>query len=133
MDLLSTPTAMFDSLQHLGTTKHNFAQNKWKLIEYNYALSFLKSYKGSAGTFNAYRREVERLLQWAWNVQNKPIKKLKREDMEEFINFCKKPPKTWVGVNKVPRFLDKDGARIPNKTWRPFVVTVSKAEHRAIF
>lgn len=130
MDKLITPTALFDSLQHLETTNRHFSKNKWQFIEYNYALSFLKSYKGSRGTFNAYRREVERLLQWAWNVQNKPVKKLKREDIEEFISFCKKPPKTWIGINKVPRFLDKDGARIPNVAWRPFVVTVSKSEHR---
>jgi len=130
MDELSTPIVLFDSVQHLETTKHNFTKNKSKLTEYNYALAFLKSYKGSAGTFNAYRREVERLLQWAWNIQDKPVKKLKREDMEEFISFCKNPPKTWIGVNKVPRFLDKDGIRIPNVAWRPFVVTVSKSEHR---
>jgi hypothetical protein len=123
---IKTPVALFDSLQHLENTKPNFAKNKWKLTEYNYAFFFLKSYKGSLGTFNAYRREVERLLQWAWHIQNKPVKKLKREDIEDFINFCKNPPKTWIGINKVPRFIERNGVRLPNIAWRPFVVTISK-------
>lgn len=127
---IAIPIALFDSMQYLETSKPKFSKNKWQLIEYNYALAFLKSYNSSSGTFNAYRREIERLLQWSWYIKSKSIKKLKREDMEEFINFCKKPPKSWIGLNKAPRFLEKDGVRIPNVEWRPFVVTVSKAEHR---
>jgi site-specific recombinase XerD len=125
-----TPVVLFDSLQYVENTRPNFEKNKWMLSEYNYALAFLKSYKGSRGTFNAYRREIERLLQWSWHIQKKPVKKLKREDIEELINFCKNPPKTWIGVNKVPRFIEKDGVRLPNAEWRPFVVTISKSEHR---
>jgi site-specific recombinase XerD len=32
--------------------------------DYQHALQFLYSYRGSDATFNAYRREIERLLQW---------------------------------------------------------------------
>ncbi|MCA0404185.1 MAG: site-specific integrase, partial [Proteobacteria bacterium] len=31
--------------------------------DFYYCLNFLKSYIGSQGTFNSYRRETERLLQ----------------------------------------------------------------------
>lgn len=70
------------------------------------ALEFLKSYKGSQGTFNAYRREIERLLHWSTLVAKKTLKDLKRQDMEDFIHFCQKPPKSWIGVNKFPRFIN---------------------------
>ena len=125
-----TPVVLFDSLQHLENTNLSFINNELEFADYSYAFAFLKAYKGSRGTFNAYRREIERLLQWTWNITKKSLKKLTREDMEEYISFCKNPPKTWIGVSKVPRFLEKDGIRLPNTEWRPFVVTISKSEYR---
>jgi len=94
------------------------------------ALSFLKSYVGSKGTFNAYRRDLERLLQWSALKAHKSIKELTRDDIEAFVGFCQKPPKSWIGLKKVPRFVEEDGIRIPNKEWKPFVVTVTKAAHK---
>src|SRR5262249_27293995 len=44
--------------------------------------------------------------------------------------FCQNPPKSWIGKTKPPRFLVKDGIRIPNLKWRPFVVKLSKIERR---
>jgi len=44
--------------------------------------------------------------------------------------FCQSPPATWIGTKKAPRFIEKNGWRIPNAEWRPFVVTVSKSDHR---
>ena len=37
--------------------------------EYLLTTKFLLNYIGSQDTYNAYRREVERLLQWAWLVK----------------------------------------------------------------
>ena len=95
-------------------------------IDFEKALAFLKSYRGSQGTFNAYRREIERLLQWCGLVQ-KSLKELNREDIEEFIRFCQKPPKSWIGTKKVSRFTIKEGERVSNPEWRPFIVDVSKS------
>ena len=53
--------------------------------EYGHALRFLYSYRGSFETFNAYRREIDRLLQWSWFVHQKPFLTLKRFDIEAFI------------------------------------------------
>jgi integrase len=93
-------------------------------------LSFLKSYSGSLGTFNSYRRETERLLQWTWNVRETTLNCLKRDDIEQFVRFCQHPPSTWVGLKKVRRFIVKDGLRVPNPDWRPFVVTQNKAANK---
>ncbi len=47
------------------------------LDDYLIAKKFLLSYKGSQDTFNAYRRDIERLLQWSllivYGVANPPI------------------------------------------------------------
>lgn len=98
--------------------------------DYMKALEFLKSYTGSLGTFNAYRREVERLLHWSHIVAQKILIELKRQDVEEFIHFCQKPPKKWIGTHKVSRFVVQDGERVSNFLWRPFVVNVSKTAFR---
>ena len=95
-----------------------------------YSLKFLYSYRGSQATFNAYRREVERLLQWSWFVLGKSINEIRREDFESFIIFCQNPPKTWIGIKNVPRYTTVQGVRKPSLDWRPFVVKVHKIESR---
>ncbi|ARM35298.1 site-specific integrase [Legionella longbeachae] len=119
---------IFDNLNHLHRNQEHVVLPDARFKnDFNYALSFLKSYTGSQGTFNSYRRETERLLQWAWLIKNSTLDQLKREDIEQYIRFCQNPPNGWISLKKVPRFIEKDGKRIPNEDWRPFVVTLSKA------
>ncbi|MEM9103935.1 MAG: site-specific integrase [Pseudomonadota bacterium] len=98
--------------------------------DYQGAYAFLYAYKDNHATFNAYRREIERLLHWSWQIRQCPIFELKRTDIEAYIKFCQKPPKRWIGLNKPPRFIDKNGKRQPNPNWRPFVATINKTETR---
>ncbi len=131
MNTVSPPLALFDALEYIEQPEHSHSlYAHFKLDDYERALSFLKCYVGSKGTFNSYRREVERLLQWCWIIQQKSIIELKRDDIEAFMKFCLKPPVNWIGIKKSPKFILKDGIREPNPEWRPFVVTVSKAAHR---
>ena len=95
--------------------------------DFIHGLEFLKCYNGSEGTFNSYRREVERLLQWCFHIKNINLGMLKRDDIEQYIHFCKNPPLSWIGLHKVPRFIEDGTKRIPNPVWRPFVAKVSKA------
>lgn len=101
---------------------------KGALKEYYYTLLFLYSYRGSPDTFNSYRREIERFLQWSWFIHQKPILNLKRLDLEAFIEFCQKPPKNWIGTKIVSRFSTNEGERQVNPDWKPFIVKVSKKE-----
>lgn len=131
MSSKKSPLPLFDSLEHIDkilTQKklHNFT-NEDDLF---HALAFLKCYKGSIGTFNSYRREIERLLQWCKHIAKISLKQIKRDNIEKFVRFCQKPPKSWIGIKKAPRFINKEGRRIPNPEWRPFVVTISKAAYR---
>ncbi len=94
------------------------------------AQAFLLNYVHVEATFNAYRREVERLLHWVWTMAGKSLPELKRTDIEDYIAFCQNPPLAWIGLKKVPRFVEHAMGRIPNREWRPFVATVSKKEHK---
>lgn len=121
------PLACFDAMEHidacLAPTQLSAAQHN----DFKMAKRFLSQYTGSKDTFNSYRRDIERLLHWCWHIAFKTLDTVKREDIENFIRFCQRPPAAWIGIKKAPRFVDSDGLRIPNPQWRPFVATVSKS------
>lgn len=132
------PAPILDNISHIENPfkQKSFSANSFissKLpgadIDLEYALKFLYSYNGSSATFNSYRREIERLLQWSWRIEQISLLNLRRENIEDFIRFSFDPPKAWIGIKNVARFKDKNGNRYPNKDWRPFVVSISKAEH----
>lgn len=101
--------------------------SKNKQQDYYFGLRYLISYKGSTATFNSYRREVERLLQWLWFKADLNLTDIKREHIEHYLEFSISPPTEWVGTKNVSRFKSKQGLRIANSDWRPFVVPYNKA------
>ncbi len=124
-------TPLFDTLANTASVSKSIPEMaKPYSQDYLYAHEFLYSYRGSEATFNAYRREVERLLQWSWLIAKRSVKDLHRTDLEQFITFCQIPPQNWIGVKNVPRFFNKEGLRTPNLEWKPFVVSVTKTAHR---
>jgi site-specific recombinase XerD len=124
------PTPLFDTLDnlHVSTQPHGIPE-KYR-VDYLHTLRFLHSYRGSEATYNSYRREVERLIHWCWSVAEKPLNQIKRDDFELFVEFCQKPPAAWIGTKTVKRFLSRDGMRVPNPEWRPFVTSVNKADFK---
>lgn len=138
-----TPLALIDNLEHLPNPFTQFEHIADQLLGYEQklqqeeyrrdlqlALCFIYSYNGSNATFNSYRREVERLILWAWHTQQCTTTSLRREQIEEFIHFCMTPPENWIGTKNVSRFKLHMGARIPNPSWRPFVAHVSKLDFK---
>jgi len=122
---------LFDNLDHLHKNMENVVLPHPQFqTDFYHCLNFLKSYVGSQGTFNSYRRETERLLQWCWNIKKVCLTALKREDIEQFVRFCQNPPESWISLKKVPRFIEKEGKRVPNEEWRPFVATISKSARK---
>jgi integrase len=122
---------LFDSMDMLHKNAENVVlPTPLSRDDFLHVLDFLKSYNGSLGTFNSYRREAERLLQWSWHIRKQSLRELKRDDIEQYIRFCQSPPLAWIGLKKVPRFIEKDGLRCPNPSWRPFVVTTQKAARK---
>lgn len=128
---IPTPSPIIDSLQQFQEAPHTCAhQPTFSPHDLDIVCDFLKQYDHNKATFESYRREVERLLQWAWWIRQKSLLKLDRVDIEQYIEFCLNPPKTWIGTKKVSRFIDSFDQRIPNPDWRPFVVSVSKRDHK---
>jgi len=121
------PLACFDTVKQIDNIAAPRCLTVGQRNDFDMARSFLQAYTGSLGTFNSYRREVERLLHWTWHIADKLLEELKREDIEAFIKFCQKPPSAWIGTKKARRFKVNDGVRVPNPEWRPFVATVSKS------
>lgn len=122
---------IFDSVEHVKTQSPPLSCEKLFIKEdFAQAHAFLMAYSGNPSTFMAYRREVERLLHWSWGVSSKSVRELKRVDIEAYLVFCQDPPLDWIGLKKVPRYIEFEGKRIPNSAWRPFVATVSKSEFR---
>ena len=122
---------IFDSIRYIDSqTDFSYLTESYHLEDIRASIEFLKSYRGSQGTFNSYRREIERLIHCCALISNKTLAQLKRNDIEDFVRFCQKPPKEWIGISKPPRFVEKNGVRIPNLKWRPFTVTVSKSERQ---
>jgi site-specific recombinase XerC len=135
----NAPTPIIDNLEFIGnpfrqkvfdTGVHSADDIPGADDDLEYALKFLFSYNGSTATFNSYRREIERLLQWAWRIEKISILSLRREHIEDFIRFCTRPPTAWIGTKNVARFITKNGQRKANEAWRPFVVSASKSEFR---
>ncbi len=137
----SPPDPIIDNLDYLDNPfkRNNFSSSTYIVDQpipgadqdLEYALKFLYSYNGSTATFNSYRREIERLLQWSWRIQQTAVIPLKREHIEEFIRFCSDPPLAWIGTKNVARFKTGPGGRLACEEWRPFVATVTKTEHKA--
>ena len=124
---------LFDTLDNIANTIEPNWNNtpSFCKTDYKNAVEFLISYNGSHATFNAYRRELERLLHWSWKVAEKSICDLRRADIESYLQFCQKPPENWIGLKKVPRFVVENALRVPNPEWRPFVVTISKSANKS--
>lgn len=115
----TTLLPLFDTLEYHGlsdSSHHPYPKDYW------IAANFIYSYRGSHATFNAYRREIERLLQWSAHHIRKPLTELRRADLESYLEFCQAPPDEWIGSNKEDRFIEQEGQRIPNPEWRPFVI-----------
>jgi len=128
--LKTVPKAIFNTIESAKAWDILPGSNLYPAFakkDYQCARNFLLAYKNNKETFKAYRREIERFLQWAWLIQRKSILRLKREDIENFVAFCQKPPRNWIGLNQVPRFIIKDGLEQSNSKWRPFVAEISKS------
>ncbi len=132
--MTATPLAILDNIEHLADAFRLSPKevaphiDKYEHQEdYYFALRYLTSYRGSTATFNAYRREVERILQWLWLIHGASLKYVRREDIEQFMEFCISPPKHWIGTKNVARFKSQQGLRLPNPEWRPFVCPSNKA------
>ncbi len=127
------PSPLFDGLQQM-LSHEDYQPHLPKAFEqdYEHAKNFLLSYRGSLDTFNSYRRDIERFLQWCLLIENKTLTQIRRIEFERFLDFCQNPPTSWIATSVENRFIsEKDGQKIPNKKWRPFVVKIFKVDTKS--
>jgi len=131
---IKTPIPVFDSFDHIKkqtfTAHKNYTKADHPKADFKYAKAFILSYQGSKATLNMYRHEVERYLQWCWLIQKQSVKTIRRKDFEAFLEFCRNPPKEWIGKQQVPRFIETEGLRQPNEQWRPFITPKGKRKYQ---
>lgn len=129
---IKSPVPFFDTLQAMQNPYRQPVSNVAHLQldkepedardDYQYASEFLYSYRGSPDTYGTYRREIEHFLHWAWLVADKSLRQIAREDIEDYVEFARKPPASWIGSQQQPRYLEHQGLRVPNPDWRPYIV-----------
>ncbi len=83
---------------------------------------WLAEFHDSPHTFRNYRKEVERLLLWAFHERGKPLSSLVREDLLRYEAFLQdpQPRDRWCG----PRVARQE------EGWRPFEGPLSQASRR---
>ena len=99
-----------------------------RLQHWRWGLSFL-NYIGrnkSEHTYNRFRNEVERFLTWVFMVKIKPIDTLRKQDILEYVDFCWKPPVSFIGLAAYDRFVYHNGFYKVNPKWLPFRVKTPK-------
>ncbi|CAL7961089.1 conserved hypothetical protein [Gammaproteobacteria bacterium] len=131
------PLPLFDTIDNINEPIPDCVKSYLTAInlpgveqEFELGRKFLDSYNGSYDTFNAYRREIERFLHWCWLIAGKTIKNIDRNDVKHYFDFSERPLLTWITTKNIQRFIIKDGIKIHNPGWRPFVVRISKAKHK---
>jgi site-specific recombinase XerD len=139
MSIKRPPLPFFDTLEAMPNPfRHRIANVDHLQLDqvpahavddYQCASEFLYSYRGSPDTFSTYRREIEHFLHWCWLVDNKSLRDVRRENIEDYVDFAKKPPKTWIGTKNVPRYIENQGQRVPNPDWRPYVVATENRQN----
>lgn len=131
------PCPLFDSLNALTEPTPNcvkiyLAELNIPAAEKEFALSnkFLESYSGSLDTFTAYRREIEKFLHWTWLIAGKALKDIDRTSIRQYFDFSQNPLVSWITTKNVQRFLLKNGEKIANPEWRPFVARLPKSQRK---
>lgn len=149
MSVIEVPVPFFDTLSEMPNPYRHPVRSVKHLLEdepsnaiddYQHASEFLYSYRGSPDTFSTYRREIEHFMHWSWLIAGNSLKDNRREDIEAYVEFAHKPPKSWIGEKNVARFIEKQGARVFNPDWRPYVLnkpgqpySMSQSSVQAIF
>lgn len=118
---------------HVCEYLQSFPSSLCALEGYRAVRSFLRCYTDTSTTFTSYRTPVERLLLWALLVKRKSLFVFKRQDAQEYLDFCRNPPSTWIGQITRSRFLVKPSMpgtdyrfALPNANWKPFNIKAAK-------
>lgn len=86
------------------------------------SLHYLQDYTGTQGTYNRFRGEVQRFLNYLWVIAKRTLDQVDSEVVASYFKFLNSPPANWVAPNIAPGFVDQGGERVINPKWRPFTM-----------
>ena len=150
--------------QILGSDTGNVPQRHQKLSldEQRAIRSWMSDRCGSPATRRAYAKEIERLLLWCIEVQQRSLFQLSRDDFRDYADFLisPQPAQQWCAT-KTPRLISRaraehmlrdtdsfdeetrgliadalavntDSTKIANPLWRPFQSSLSASAARRV-
>lgn len=141
---LAKPIPLFPTykeLQHIRLSDYPSVQlfltnadaPSWRQQHWQWAVSFLK-YMGrnkSEHTYSRFRNETERFLTWLFMIKQQPMDDLRKSDILEYVDFCWKPPVTWISLASYDRFIYQNGVFTVNEKWLPFRLKMPKNQTAA--
>jgi len=132
---------IFDAASHLDeqielqgyvTVRHAIEQSPVDtgnaLRDLDASFRYLADYASVPGTYNRFRSEVQRFLNYLWLVAGRTLEQVDSEVVASYFKFLKNPPATWVAPSIYSGFLSEQGWREINPRWRPFTSQRSKGK-----
>jgi len=100
------------------------------LRDFQLSLRFVSDYSDTPGTFNRFRGEVQRFLNYLWVTAKRSLAQVDEEVVQSYFKMLRTPPLPWVSRGIYPGFLEKEGLRVPNPKWRPFALRTQDEKAR---
>ncbi len=89
---------------------------------------FLVKYSDVSGTYNRFRSEVQRFLNYLWLIARRQLSQVDTDTVSSYFTFLKTPPAAWVSPGIYPAFVDQDDLRRSNPAWRPMAQRSKNAQ-----
>ncbi|MEE2764661.1 MAG: tyrosine-type recombinase/integrase [Pseudomonadota bacterium] len=96
------------------------------LDDFHIAHRFLVKYSDVSGTYNRFRSEIQRFLNYTWLVARRSLSQTDTDLVSSYFAFLKTPPLAWVAPGIYSAFENRDELRRSNPKWRPLVHRTSE-------
>ncbi|AHI27879.1 tyrosine-type recombinase/integrase [Marinobacter similis] len=87
--------------------------------DFHIAQRFLVKYSDVSGTYNRFRSEIQRFLNYTWHIAKRHLSQADSDLLSSYFSFLKTPPASWVSRGIYPAFFDSNDQRHQNPDWRP--------------
>ena len=117
--------ADYPHLEQILRQESGIASQDWHVKLWDYGKAFLL-YTGknkSEHSYTRFRNDVERFLLWSMLVKQENPLHFKKKEILEYVDFCWRPPVSWIALEISDRFTLKDGFYTVNEAWRPYRLT----------
>ena len=86
------------------------------------ARRFLEKYSDVSGTYNRFRSEIQRFLNYTWLIARRHLAQSDSDLITGYFAFLKTPPAPWISRGIYPAFVSQADLRRSNPDWRPMAL-----------